>query len=109
MTKGSGSCISVLKDPTSYAGTLDHAIDRDASGSAITGMVWTATQPTGAAISGIPSQTTCINWTDPGATLGDAGASKGGIGNSANKDATWTQTDPQTCNLHARLYCFQSN
>lgn len=105
MPNGS-TCIPVLADPGGYSGELDHAIDHNEFGQPVAaGPVWTATKPDGTYIGSAALTSSCANWLD----AGDGGIVKGGIGNSGLTGQGWTDSGTQTCNQHARLYCFQTN
>lgn len=74
-----------------------HAIDLSESKSKVTGHAWTGTKNLGEA-----ALTACLAWTNPDADH------KGGAGDIAAKDATWTELETaETCDTQNHLYCFE--
>lgn len=78
-------------------GTLDHAIDRDESGVAVTDSpVWTGSSSNGTLIA-----VNCSDWTSV------AGGQTGKVGSSASVNGAWSDSMDRSCAQSARLYCFE--
>ena len=86
-----------LGRPALTDGTLDVAIDRDATGALVpNGNVWTGTTT-----AGVTSAANCANWTD------DTALSTANVGTSGLTNSSWSAAGTATCDGTARLYCFQ--
>ena len=81
-------------------GNLEHAIDRDESGTTVVSAVWTNTGSDGKLVVG---GLNCNTWSNAGALKGNIGLS-----DEATLDGTWTFGNAQFCSSAARLYCFEN-
>lgn len=77
-------------------GSIDHAIDRDATGASVSAFVWTGTLTDGSI-----ATEHCNNWTSATATV------FGIIGDSSRIDGYWTGGAGDPCSLFRAVYCFE--
>lgn len=91
----------IAKDSvTLIQGILEHRIDHDQNGVAVTGpeKVWTGTLA-----GGLRAKETCKDWT----AAGVKDKSKGTIGQIDKTDSQWTDVGEDDCETPHRLYCIE--